>query len=121
MSDLFHEEIPSEFIGEVLSVMNQASRHTFQVLTERPERIVKMNDSLTRSENIWMGTSIEWELYRWMYRADSLRAVSARTRFLSLEPLLRPLPELSLDGLDWVIVRGRIRTRGEAHGGILGA
>ena len=104
MSDLFHEEVPSDFIGDVFSAMNQASRHTFQVLTKRPERVADLDGELTWSKNIWMGTSIESR--RWLHRAELLRSTSARTKFLSLEPLLGPLPELSLEGMDWVIVGG---------------
>ena len=104
MSDLFHDEVPSDFIGDVFSVMNQASRHTFQILTKRPERVVELNGKLTWSRNIWLGTSIE--SLRWMDRAELLRATSARTKFLSLEPLLGPLSGLSLEGMDWVIVGG---------------
>ena len=84
--------------------MNRASRHTFQVLTKRPDRVAILNDRLSWTQNIWLGTSIESE--RWLGRLERLRETSARTRFLSLEPLLGPLQGIPLQGVDWVIVGG---------------
>ena len=104
MSDLFHESVPSAFIEAVFEVMNRASRHTFQVLTKRPSRVVELNRRLHWTPNIWLGTSLESE--RWLARLAPLKVTGARTKFLSLEPLLGPLPDLSLDGIDWVIVGG---------------
>ena len=104
MSDLFHEEVPVPFIRAVLETMNQASHHTFQVLTKRPGRVLEVNGSLTWSPNIWLGTSIESQ--RWQFRLEQLRATGARTKFLSLEPLLGPLPDIPIQGIDWVIVGG---------------
>lgn len=104
MSDLFHDAVPSTFIEAVFKVMNRASRHTFQVLTKRPGRVVLLNDRLSWTPNIWLGTSIESE--RWIGRLERLRETSARTRFLSLEPLLGPLRGIPLQGVDWVIVGG---------------
>lgn len=104
MSDLFHESVPSSFIESVFEVMNRASRHSFQVLTKRPSRVVELNRSLRWTPNIWLGTSIESE--RWLARLALLKETGARTKFLSLEPLLGPLPRLSLEGIDWVIVGG---------------
>ncbi len=104
MSDLFHESVSTSFIEEVFRVMNQASRHTFQVLTKRPERVVDLNRQLRWTSNIWLGTSIESE--RWIDRLTLLRRIDAHTKFLSLEPLLGPLSSLDLRGVDWVIVGG---------------
>lgn len=123
MSDLFHPDVPAEFIAEVWGVMEVAQRHTFQVLTKRPQRMAQVlgdhdwwesvigESSPGRhgrtpppTGNVWLGTSIELDRYTW--RADHLRATPAAVRFLSLEPLLGPLPSLNLDGIDWVIVGG---------------
>jgi protein gp37 len=116
MSDLFHPAIPLWFLAEAFRVMQAASRHQFQILTKRPERMAKVVPrilSLLDSEplaNVWLGTSIESAEY--LKRADALRSTPARVRFLSLEPLLGPLFELDLDGIDWVIVGGE---SGVAH------
>ena len=104
MSDLFHESVPSAFIEAVFEVMNRASRHTFQVLTKRPSRVAELNRGLRWTPNIWLGTSIESE--QWLERLALLTETGARTKFLSLEPLLGPLPHLSLEGIDWVITGG---------------
>ena len=104
MSDLFHDAVPSTFIEAVFKVMNRASQHTFQVLTKRPDRVAILNDRLSWTQNIWLGTSIESE--RWLGRLERLTETSARTRFLSLEPLLGPLQGIPLQGVDWVIVGG---------------
>jgi protein gp37 len=104
MSDLFHDKIPDQFILKVFEVMNQAHWHQFQVLTKRPERVLKMNSLLPWSPNIWMGTSVESEKYA--FRIDFLRKVNAHIKFLSLEPLLGPLDSLDLEGVDWAIVGG---------------
>ena len=104
MSDLFHEEVSVSFIQSVFETMNQASHHTFQILTKRPERVLKLNEQLTWSPNIWLGTSIESK--RWQFRLDELRDTSAQVKFLSLEPLLGPLTQIPLRGIDWVIVGG---------------
>lgn len=104
MSDLFHEDVPVEFIQRVFRVMNKNPQHVFQVLTKRPERTAALDSKLSWSENIWMGTSIEDE--RVAGRLEELRRVSARVRFLSLEPLLGPLENLRLRGIHWVIVGG---------------
>lgn len=104
MSDLFHQSIPSEFIAAVFEVMNRATQHTFQVLTKRPSRVVSLDGRLRWSSNIWLGTSIEFE--SWLGRLSLLKKTGAQTKFLSLEPLLGPLPEIQLHGIDWVIVGG---------------
>lgn len=104
MSDLFHREVPTAFIEQVFAVMNRASRHTFQVLTKRPRRAVTLSRHLDWTPNIWLGTSIESE--ETLFRLPMLRETGARTKFLSLEPLLGPLPGLRLGGVDWVIAGG---------------
>ena len=104
MSDLFHESVPPAFIESVFSVMNDSPRHTFQVLTKRAQRAFQLTDRLNWTQNIWLGVSIESE--RWLERLEFLRRTGARTKFLSLEPLLGPLPGIELAGVDWVIVGG---------------
>ncbi len=104
MSDLFHQSVPTAFIEAVFTVMNRASWHTFQVLTKRPSRVVQLDRRLRWAPNIWLGTSIEAQ--RWAGRLDPLKETGAAVKFLSLEPLLGPLPDLPLDGIDWVIAGG---------------
>ena len=104
MSDLFHEEIPPEYIAEVFAVMVRASQHTFQVLTKRHERMAELAPDLPWPPNVWMGVSIENR--RFVQRADYLRRVPAQVRFISAEPLLGPLEGLDLEGIDWLIAGG---------------
>lgn len=104
MSDLFHKDVPEEFVLTVFETMSKAHWHQFQILTKRPERVLEMNKKLHWAPNIWMGTSVENEDY--MERIDFLRKTSAKIKFLSLEPLLGPLPNMSLKKIDWVIVGG---------------
>ncbi len=106
MSDLFHEDVPDEDILKIFDTMNKASWHTFQVLTKRPERVLKMDDSgmLSWSNNIWMGTTVENDKY--LHRIDCLRQTKAYVKFLSCEPLLGSLTTMDLNGIDWVIVGG---------------
>lgn len=104
MSDLFHSSVPAPFIEAVFDVMNRAGQHAFQVLTKRPDRVKLLEKRLHWTPNIWLGTSIESE--RWLGRRALLVGSGARTKFLSLEPLLGPLPGLDLSGIDWVIVGG---------------
>lgn len=103
MSDLFHPAVPDEFIERVFAVMKQASHHTFQVLTKRPERAAELSAHLQWPFNIWMGTSVENQ--RFTSRIDRLRETDARVKFLSCEPLLGQL-KLDLTRIDWVIVGG---------------
>jgi protein gp37 len=104
MSDLFHEDIPDDFIGEVFDVMGQAHWHTFQVLTKRHERLAELAPLLTWHPNVWMGVTIENR--RFVHRADYLRGVPAAVRFISAEPLLGPLEGLDLAGVEWLIAGG---------------
>ena len=104
MSDLFHRDVPLSYIRQVFDIMGQASWHRFQVLTKRADRLYELSARLDWTDNIWMGVSVENDGCR--RRIDHLRATGARVKFLSLEPLLGPLPNLDLSGLDWVIVGG---------------
>ncbi len=104
MSDLFHPEVPAWFIDRIFQVMTEAAAHTFQVLTKRPQRAMDHLDGRSIPKNIWIGTSIEND--RYTFRADYLRKIDVPVRFLSLEPLLGPLPSLEFDGIGWVIVGG---------------
>lgn len=104
MSDMFHSDVPSEFIVTAFEVMRAAHWHRFQVLTKRASRLVELNRELNWSPNIWMGVSVENEDYT--DRIEYLKQSNAAVKFLSLEPLLSPLENLSLEGIDWVIVGG---------------
>jgi protein gp37 len=104
MSDLFHEEIPSDFIRRVFEVMEEASWHCFQILTKRSARLADLAPILLWPDNVWMGVTVENADL--MFRIDDLRMVPAAVRFLSLEPLLGPVPGLDLTWIDWVIVGG---------------
>lgn len=104
MSDLFHEDVPLSFILKVLDVMRTAWWHQFQILTKRSQRLLELNPVIRWPDNAWMGVSVENMDYT--FRADHLRCTGARTKFLSLEPLLGPLPHLDLQDIKWVIVGG---------------
>jgi protein gp37 len=104
MSDLFHKDVPLDFIQQVFDVMCRAHWHTFQVLTKRAERLEELSPQIDWSENVWMGVSVETSKYT--FRIDHLRRTGAQVKFLSLEPLLGPLYNLNLDGIDWAIVGG---------------
>jgi len=104
MSDLFHDEVPLEFIKKVFNVMNENPQHVFQVLTKRAERLLELHKELKWTHNIWMGVSVENDKFK--NRIDCLRKTSARVKFLSLEPLIGPLGTLNLENIDWVIVGG---------------
>jgi protein gp37 len=104
MSDLFHKRVPLEFILRMFEVMGRASWHQFQILTKRAERLEELSSKLPWHDNIWMGVSVESQDYT--CRIDYLRQTGARTKFLSLEPLLGRLPKLNLEAIDWVIVGG---------------
>lgn len=104
MSDLFHTDIPDEFILAVFEVMEQAHWHQFQVLTKRAERLLAIDSQINWPDNVWMGVSVETETYT--PRIDYLRQTHAQVKFLSLEPLLGPLAQLNLTNIDWVIVGG---------------
>ncbi|MGI8978197.1 MAG: DUF5131 family protein [Pirellulaceae bacterium] len=104
MSDLFHKDIPAAFILRCFETMLRASQHTFQVLTKRPERARELAADLPWPANLWLGTSVESAKY--VSRIHELQRVPAKIRFLSVEPLLGPIPRLPLSGIAWVIVGG---------------
>jgi len=104
MSDLFHEDIPDEYVERVFAVMAEAQQHVFQVLTKREERLAELAPWLPWPDNLWMGVTIENR--RFVHRADYLREVPAAVRFISAEPLLTDLTKLDLTDIDWLIVGG---------------
>lgn len=104
MSDLFHEEVPLDYIQQVFDVMRRAHWHRFQILTKRAERLAELDPVLDWPPNVWMGVSVENSDH--VDRIECLRSTHARVKFLSLEPLLGPLPDMNLQGIDWAIVGG---------------
>ncbi|MBE9585559.1 phage Gp37/Gp68 family protein [Mucilaginibacter sp. JRF] len=104
MSDLFHDEIPLDFIKAVFSVMNNTPQHIYQVLTKRSDRLLAIANELNWTENIWMGVSVENEKYT--FRINELSQTPAKTKFLSIEPLLGSVGEINLEKINWVIVGG---------------
>ncbi|HMS39921.1 MAG TPA: phage Gp37/Gp68 family protein [Pyrinomonadaceae bacterium] len=104
MSDLFHKDVPLDYIQKVFNVMAKADWHNFQVLTKRSELLKQFNKELNWQSHIWMGVSVENE--KVIHRIDDLRETDAHIKFLSIEPLLGSLPKLDLTGIDWVIVGG---------------
>ena len=110
MSDLFHKDVPDDYIERVFATMCEADHHIFQLLTKRSARLARLASRLPWPSNIWVGVSIETMQYKW--RADHLRQVPAEIRFISAEPLLGPLDDIVLTGIDWLIVGGE---SGPAH------
>jgi len=104
MSDIFHKDVPDEFIIKMFEVMNKADKHIFQILTKRAQRILQIQDKVEWTPNIWLGVTVEHEKTLW--RIKYLQQSKAYIKFLSLEPLLGPLDNLPLDNIDWVIVGG---------------
>ncbi len=104
MSDLFHEDVPVGFVLEAFDVMRRANWHRYQILTKRSRRLLELNRQIHWTPNIWMGVSVEDKDYT--FRIEHLRRTDAPIKFLSLEPLLGPLSQLNLTGIDWVIVGG---------------
>jgi len=104
MSDLFHEKVSKEFILKVFDVMNHANWHKFQILTKRPVRLLELDKDLPWTSNILMGVTVESDAYK--HRIDLLKKCGAKTKFLSLEPLLSNISDLNLSGIDWVILGG---------------
>ncbi len=104
MSDMFHKDVPALFIKKAFDVMRRASWHQFQVLTKRSDCLLEMSPSIDWPDNVWMGVSVERQEY--VFRIDHLRKTGAAVKFVSLEPLLGPLPKLDLRRIDWVIVGG---------------
>ena len=108
MSDLFHECVPADFIQRVFAITRQANWHVYQMLTKRSERLLALDPEIEWPGNVWMGVTVEREDY--LYRVEHLRRTHAKTKFLCLEPLLGPLSELDLSGIDWVILGGESGT-----------
>jgi len=104
MSDLFHKDVPDEFIKQVFAVMNKASWHTFQVLTKRSDRLAQIAPELNWTNNIWIGVTVESDEYK--CRIKDLIKVPAKIKYLSIEPLISEVKSLNLTGIDWVIVGG---------------
>jgi len=104
MSDLFHEKIPVRFFRQVFDVMRRADRHVFQVLTKRSKRLARLAPRIDWPPNVWMGVTVESA--RFAYRIDHLREASAAIKWLSIEPLLGPVPGMDLTGIDWIVVGG---------------
>jgi protein gp37 len=104
MSDLFHVDVPVDYIQRVFEVMTRASWHEFQVLTKRADRLLELSPRLNWPSNVWMGVSVETDAYK--HRIDDLRQTGAAVKFLSVEPLLGSLGVMDLTGIDWVIVGG---------------
>lgn len=104
MSDIFHKDIPDEYIMRIFDVMNRAHWHTFQVLTKRPERLAQMASILKWTDNIWMGVTVESNDY--IDRVDYLRNLNIKVKFLSVEPLIDSVDKMDYKGIDWVIVGG---------------
>ncbi|MBX3298728.1 MAG: phage Gp37/Gp68 family protein [Acidobacteria bacterium] len=104
MSDLFHKDVPLDYIQQVFDVMKRASWHRFQVLTKRADRLEEVSVEIDWPENVWMGVSVESQEY--VHRIDNLRRTDAHVKFLSLEPLIGPLSDLNLTNIDWAIVGG---------------
>jgi protein gp37 len=104
MSDLFHANVPADFIAEVWKVMAETPRHTYQILTKRPDRMIDIVPSLQKLPNVWLGTSVEDD--RVLYRIDELRQVPAVVRFISFEPLIGSVAAADLTDIHWAIIGG---------------
>lgn len=104
MSDLFHADVPAVFVAEVWKIMSETQRHTYQILTKRPDRMAEIVPDLPRLSNVWLGTSVEDS--RVLDRLDDLRQVPAAIRFVSFEPLLGSVSEANLSQIHWAIVGG---------------
>ena len=104
MSDLFHRDVPLEYIQRVFDVMRRAHWHEFQVLTKRAERLRELSSQLTWPKNVWMGVSVENQVFT--HRIADLQATNANVKFLSVEPLIGEITEIDLEGSNWVIVGG---------------
>ena len=104
MSDLFHKDVPFDFISKVFDVMHRASQHRFQILTKRSERLLELSARLSWPENVWMGVTVENA--DCTFRIDHLRETDAAIKFISFEPLLGPISNIDIEGIDWIIVGG---------------
>lgn len=104
MSDLFHEKIPIKYLRQIFDIMARADWHVFQILTKRAERLAELSPKLDWPTNVWMGVTVESARFR--YRIDQLRQTGAAIKWLSMEPLLSPVPDMDLAGIDWIVVGG---------------
>jgi protein gp37 len=104
MSDLFHENVPAEFIFRIFNVMCSADWHKYQILTKRPKRLLQLNPKLSWKPHIWVGVTVEEKSA--LHRIDYLRSTNAQIKFISFEPLIGPIHDIDLRGIDWVIVGG---------------
>jgi len=109
MSDIFHSNIPDEYILKIFEIMNKASWHTFQVLTKRPERLEELKDKINWTDNIWLGTTIESNKY--IDRVKFIKKTNAKIKFISFEPLIDNVKDVNIEGIDWVIVGGESGSR----------
>ena len=104
MSDLFHKDVPFEFIDKVFSVIKDTPQHNYQILTKRAERMAEYFETRKIPHNVWIGVTVENEDTK--SRIDDIRCLDATVKFLSCEPLLGDLGELNLEGVNWIIVGG---------------
>lgn len=104
MSDLFHKDVPFEFVQQIFEVMRQCPHHIFQILTKRSKQLKRKAKLIDWPDNVWMGVTVESRQYR--FRIDDLRTTKAKTKFISFEPLIRPIGDVDLSGIDWAIVGG---------------
>ena len=104
MSDLFHKDVPFDFISKIFDVMHRAPHHRFQILTKRSHRLLELSSKLNWPDNVWMGVTVE--NYECAFRIAHLRETKAAIKFISFVPLLGPIPNINLEGIDWVIVGG---------------
>ncbi|MDY2849903.1 MAG: phage Gp37/Gp68 family protein [Bacteroidaceae bacterium] len=104
MSDIFHENVPFEFVDKMFNVIKQTPQHRYQILTKRAKRMTEYFYTRDIPKNVWLGVTVEAKSYR--FRIDLLRNMPATVKFLSCEPLVEDLEELNLAGIDWVIVGG---------------
>jgi protein gp37 len=104
MSDLFHNDVPLGFIRKIFDVMHKADRHIFQILTKRSERMLELAPKLVWPENVWAGVTVESS--RYYHRLEHLRKVPAAIRYVSMEPMLGPMPDFPVKGIDWLILGG---------------
>jgi len=104
MSDLFHEEVPVSFVNKIISTIKEANWHVFQVLTKRSKRLVEFSESTKWPSNLWLGVTVESKNH--LDRIEDLKSINAKCKFISFEPLLSEIPDINLEGIDWVIVGG---------------
>ena len=104
MSDIFHEDVPFEFVDKIMETILKTPQHRYQILTKRAERMEEYFSTRLIPRNVWLGVTVEWK--RSIYRIDHLRHLNASVKFLSCEPLIEDLGCINLEGIDWIIVGG---------------